>query len=101
LTDSYNPCGKIGTIGQTQVYEAAPAFEGLTDGLKPLGIIVLIPDGFGLIRHNFLLADTFAAYGWKVVVPDIYEGISIVSVGALSHCSRADMAPSTSHANGL
>ncbi|KAH7070611.1 dienelactone hydrolase [Paraphoma chrysanthemicola] len=37
------------------------------------GVLLLLPDGFGHVTHNFILADDFAQVGWHVVVPDYYE----------------------------
>ncbi len=42
---------------------------------QPLGILLLLPDGFGLVMHNFILADMFAGEGWEVFLPDYFEGI--------------------------
>ena len=42
--------------------------------IPPRGLLLLLPDGFGLAKHNFILADSFAQKGWEVVVPDYFEG---------------------------
>ena len=36
--------------------------------------LLLLPDGFGLAQHNFILADNFAVEGFSVVMPDYFEG---------------------------
>jgi dienelactone hydrolase len=38
------------------------------------GLMLLLPDGFGLATHNLVLADSFAQEGWHIVVPDYFEG---------------------------
>jgi dienelactone hydrolase len=42
-------------------------------------LLVLLPDGFGLAKHNLILADEFAKEGYRVVIPDYFEGQSLVS----------------------
>lgn len=62
--------GAIIQIGPLDVYESKP--PELT-AHAPL--LLLLPDGFGLVKHNFLLADAFAARGWRVLIPDYFEGV--------------------------
>jgi dienelactone hydrolase len=37
-------------------------------------VLLLLPDGFGLARHNLILADRFAEHGWPTILPDYFEG---------------------------
>lgn len=72
--DKYSPKGKTIKIGQLDVYESKPSLDSPanSDGLSR--VLLLLPDGFGLVKHNFLLADLFAEKGWRVLIPDYYEG---------------------------
>lgn len=56
-------------MGWLQVYEtsALPATSNKN-------LLLLLPDGFGHVKHNFILADSLAEKGWHVLVPDYYEG---------------------------
>ncbi|KAF2846856.1 alpha/beta-hydrolase [Plenodomus tracheiphilus IPT5] len=56
-------------MGRIEVYESLVASTNPNRGL-----LLLLPDGFGHVTHNFILADEFAKEGWHVVVPDYYEG---------------------------
>lgn len=70
--DSYTPLGTLTTIG------ALPAYVNVSQGSNnpPRGSLLLLPDGFGLAKHNLILADNFAKEGWHVIVPDYFEGRS-------------------------
>jgi dienelactone hydrolase len=70
MPDSYEPLGKCTTIGGIRVY--ASGGNPATD--RSRGLLLLLPDGFGLATHNFTLADDFAKEGWHVIVPDYFEG---------------------------
>lgn len=51
------------------------AYVSSPEGVQPVrGTLLLLPDGFGLARHNLMLADAFAQTGWRVIVPDLFEG---------------------------
>ncbi|KIW12696.1 hypothetical protein PV08_09974 [Exophiala spinifera] len=67
--DSYVPLGECETIGAIRVYSSNPPVV-----VPSRGLLLLLPDGFGLARHNFILADRFASQGWRVIVPDYFEG---------------------------
>ncbi|KAK4946332.1 hypothetical protein LTR10_014530 [Elasticomyces elasticus] len=69
-SDSYTPRGTVTTIGPLQVYVSA--CQASTDSRG--GLLLLLPDGFGFAKHNLILADDFAKEGWKVIVPDYFEG---------------------------
>ena len=60
--DAYQPCGAFENIGPMNTYVSRP-FAAL------LGILLLLPDGFGLAQHNFILADQLAAEGCNVIIP--------------------------------
>jgi dienelactone hydrolase len=64
---SYQTLGSFGPVGSLNTYLSHPHID-------PLGILLLLPDGFGIAQHNFILADQFAARGWQVIIPDYYEG---------------------------
>lgn len=66
--DGYSPQGQHSSIGETQVY-----ISGEASGPSK-GTLLLLTDGFGLAVHNLILADRYAAEGWHVVVPDLFEG---------------------------
>jgi dienelactone hydrolase len=68
--DSYTPLGTLTTIGRLQTY--VNACQGSTNPSR--GLLLLLPDGFGLAKHNLILADNFAKEGWHVIVPDYFEG---------------------------
>jgi hypothetical protein len=38
------------------------------------GLLLLLPDGFGLATHNLILADLFASRGWCTMVVDYFKG---------------------------
>src|SRR6266511_1315279 len=65
---SITPTGRIEKRGPLNAYISSPTSD-------PLGTLLLLPDGFGLVQHNFILADQFAANGWHVIMPDYYEGM--------------------------
>ena len=73
MLDGYNPKGKKIRIGRIEVYESNPPPEPTTP--SPASVLLLLPDGFGLAKHNFLLADALAAKGWRAIIPDYYEGV--------------------------
>lgn len=64
--ESHQPRGVFESIASLNAYVSKPSTE-------PLGVLLLLPDGFGLAKHNFILADHFAEAGWYVVIPDYYE----------------------------
>ncbi|KAH8816704.1 Alpha/Beta hydrolase protein [Xylogone sp. PMI_703] len=64
---AYQPKGDVQIIGGISTY-ITPATS------SSLGVLVFLPDGFGLVPHNFILADMFADKGWQVVIPDYFEG---------------------------
>ncbi|KAL6228857.1 hypothetical protein BDW75DRAFT_226118 [Aspergillus navahoensis] len=67
--DSYEPHGKVTTMGRIQVYETF-----IVPTNQERGLLLLLPDGFGHVTHNFILADGFAREGWHVLMPDYFEG---------------------------
>jgi dienelactone hydrolase len=75
VVGSYEPRGRITTIGNLEVYDT-----GSSAPIHERSLLLLLPDGFGLARHNIILADRFAQAGWHVLVPDYFEGRSIPSV---------------------
>jgi len=65
------PVGTIETIYGRKTYVARPA-----EGKAPQGIIVIIPDAFGLpFVNNQILADHYASAGqYLVYLPDFMNG---------------------------
>lgn len=68
--DFYQYHGVFGNMGGLRVYQSSPPPNTPT-----CGTLLLLPDGFGLARHNLILADSFAQEGWSTVVPDYFEGM--------------------------
>lgn len=62
------PTGRIEKVHGLDCYVAdAPG--------TPKGIIVIIPDAFGwTLPNNRILADDYAANGFKVYLPELMEG---------------------------
>lgn len=71
LLDSYVPAGNFTAIESAKVYAT-----GDPAAAQGQGLLLLLPDGFGVAHHNLRLADYFAKEGWYVIVPDYYEGES-------------------------
>lgn len=69
-TDTYVGRGNIERIGQIEVYSVAD----LTITTPSRGLLLLLPDGFGLANHNIILADNFSQEGFHVILPDYFEG---------------------------
>lgn len=65
--ENHQPRGVVESIASLDVYVSKPS-------TKALGVLLILPDGFGLAKHNFILADKFAEAGWHVLIPDYYEG---------------------------
>ena len=67
----YKPLGTLTTIHNRPTYVAKPP-----DGTQPKGIIIIIPDAFGLpFPNNKHLADTYAREGpFLVYLPDFMDG---------------------------
>jgi hypothetical protein len=42
---------------------------------KSNGLLLFLPDGFGLATHNLILADLFASRGWFTMVVDYFKGL--------------------------
>lgn len=64
------PKGTITTIHGLETYVAEPA-----DGVTPKGLVVFIPDAFGIgFKNNKLLCDKYAANGFLVYLPDFMKG---------------------------
>jgi len=65
------PQGKIIEVHGRQTYVASPV-----NSSKPKGIVVIIPDAFGMqFVNNKLLADHYAAKGdYTVYLPDFMNG---------------------------
>jgi hypothetical protein len=65
------PLGRIESVYGRQTYIAVPP-----GGKEPLGIIVIIPDAFGLpFVNNQILADHYASMGqYLVYLPDFMDG---------------------------
>ncbi|KIW24045.1 uncharacterized protein PV07_09784 [Cladophialophora immunda] len=68
--DSYIPRGQYAILGGVICYVS----DGELDSHAGKGVLLLLPDGFGLAKHNLILADTFAKEGWQVIIPDYFEG---------------------------
>ncbi|KIW69226.1 hypothetical protein PV04_05114 [Phialophora macrospora] len=69
--DSYTPLGRYTNIGGLNSYVSDDSAPSTT---KPRALLLLLPDGFGLAKHNLILADEFAKEGYRVVIPDYFEG---------------------------
>ena len=41
--------------------------------------VLLLPDGFGHAKHNYILADHFAKSGYRTLLPDYFEGVILLS----------------------
>lgn len=64
------PEGTIEAIGGIQCYVATPKIDYLKDK-----VVLFFTDAFGIPwNNNRLLADDFASNGFKVVMPDIFNG---------------------------
>ena len=70
-----NPTGTIETIHGLPTYVARPK-----EGVTPKGIVVYIPDAFGIeFANNKILADHYASRGgFLVYLPDIMGGWSLI-----------------------
>ncbi|KAJ7663907.1 dienelactone hydrolase endo-1,3,1,4-beta-D-glucanase [Mycena polygramma] len=67
---SGTPAGKIEYIDGIECYVATPTVDYPKDK-----VILLLTDVFGLsLNNNKLLADSFAANGFKTVMPDLFRG---------------------------
>lgn len=65
---NYTPKGTLQTLHSLQTYIARP--EG-----PPKGIIIIIPDAFGLpFPNNKQLADKYATHGYLTYLPDVMRG---------------------------
>jgi hypothetical protein len=66
-----NPTGTLETIHGLETYVASPG-----DGVTPKGIVVYIPDAFGMhFVNNKILADHYAKRGGVLVyLPDFMNG---------------------------
>lgn len=66
------PTGTMTTIHGLPVYVAPPP-----EGKTPKGLIVFIPDAFGIeFANNMILSDKYAAGGFLVYLPDFMDGQS-------------------------
>ena len=69
-TGDYQPQGQVVKFNDVSVYDSQP----------PVGIelqhatVLLLPDGFGHAKHNYILADRFARSGYRTLIPDYFEG---------------------------
>jgi dienelactone hydrolase len=70
LIDSYTPLGRYTNIGGLNSYIS----DRQPRTANPRALLVLLPDGFGLAKHNMILADEFAKEGYRVIIPDYFEG---------------------------
>lgn len=70
------PKGRITQVFGRKTYVAEPA-----EGKQPQGIIVIVPDAFGLpFVNNQILADHYAAAGqYLVYLPDFMDGECLLS----------------------
>lgn len=75
------PTGEWETVHGLRTYVAKPP-----SGKEPLGIIVIIPDGFGVgFVNNQVLADHYASGAqYLVYLPDFMDGESMGSPACLS-----------------
>ncbi len=73
-THEGTPTGKVTTIHGLPTYVAEPP-----EGVKPKGLIVVIPDAFGWeFVNNRLVSDTYAKKGgFLVYLPDFMDGKSL------------------------
>lgn len=60
-------------MGGVTVFDARPSPK--TGNETHEAVLLLLPDGFGHAKHNFILADRFARNGWRTLVPDYFEGL--------------------------
>lgn len=68
IMSDYIPKGTLQTLHKLPTYIARP------DG-QPKGIIIIIPDAFGLpFPNNKHLADTYASHGYLTYLPDFMSG---------------------------
>ncbi|PBK65878.1 alpha/beta-hydrolase [Armillaria solidipes] len=67
------PIGKIEQIGGVECYVATPSKEYSNNK-----VILFLPDAFGITLPNAqLLADDFAKNGFKIVMPDYFNGDAV------------------------
>ncbi|KEF51200.1 uncharacterized protein A1O9_12703 [Exophiala aquamarina CBS 119918] len=67
---SYQPKGRVARLGEIDVYVSASS-----QPIHPQHVLVILPDGFGHAKHNFVLADLFAEkLGIQAMVPDYFKG---------------------------
>lgn len=66
------PTGKMTTMHGRKTYVAEPPA-----GTAPKGVIIIVPDAFGLpFVNNKILADHYASGGgFKVYLPDFMDGM--------------------------
>ncbi|KAK5047059.1 hypothetical protein LTR84_007001 [Exophiala bonariae] len=68
--DQYKPKGRFTRLGELNVYISS---AGQNKSSKD--VLLVLPDGFGLAKHNLIMADLFAEHlGVQTIVPDYYEG---------------------------
>ena len=70
-SDTYRPTGTFTVLGETSVYLVQQHIAGDDSSRR---VLLLLPDGFGMARHNFILADSLSQKGWDVIIPDYFEG---------------------------
>ena len=79
------PAGQVRTLHGLQTYVATPPDSAATSK----GIIVIIPDAFGMPFNNSrILADTYAKSGFTVYLPDFTNGSSTLLSALLKHSKR-------------
>jgi hypothetical protein len=82
---SYFPKGAFQKVGCLRVYisslennnnSSQSELEWRTNAIisSSRGLLLFLPDGFGLATHNLILADLFASRGWCTMVVDYFEG---------------------------
>ncbi|KAI0357999.1 alpha/beta-hydrolase [Trametes cingulata] len=81
-----SPEGQFTQIGGIESYVATPTVKYPKDK-----VVLYLSDGFGLkLQNNLLLADDYARNGFKVVVPDLFDGDALPE-DALSTPGKVDI----------
>lgn len=57
MLENYQPAGSVNRLHNFEVYQVA------TSSGDSNGEILLLPDGFGLAKHNKILADHLSTHG--------------------------------------
>ncbi|KAI1808007.1 alpha/beta-hydrolase [Daldinia bambusicola] len=68
---AYEPQGALSALAGLPIYRSTPHDK---DTNSHRDVILYLPDGFGLAKHNQRLADKYAQCGYETVVVDYFEG---------------------------